>query len=182
MIRILIADDTNLIRQALKIHFQLEPNFDVVGIAENGKIALQLVAELNPDIVIMDLEMPEMDGIAATQIIRQFFPRTRVLIISSHQEKDYVQQSLRSGANGYFIKSTPAKELSKAIRLIYVQNVNIIPSVSKKNSYVILPNYLPSRNINQSKFYASFLASIKKLLQFIYQWIDRQKNLLFSKF
>ncbi|MGK7948139.1 MAG: response regulator [Xenococcaceae cyanobacterium] len=142
MIRILIADDANLIRQALNIYFKVESDLEIVGTAANGKTALKLVGELNPDIVLMDMEMPEMDGLTATQIIRKCFPQTKILVISGYNSQDYVAKALKAGANGYFIKSTPAEELSEAIRLIHEQDVKIIPARSSEKSYRVLPTSL----------------------------------------
>lgn len=139
MIRILIADDANLIRQALNIYFKVESDLEIIGTAANGKTALKMVGELNPDIVLMDMEMPEMDGLTATQIIRKCFPQTKILVISGYNSEDYVAKALKAGANGYFIKSTPAEELSEAIRLIHEQDVKIIPAQSSEKSYRILP-------------------------------------------
>ena len=150
MIRILIADDANLIRQALNIYFKLEPNLEIVGTAENGKTALKLTEELNPDIVLMDMEMPEMDGLTATQIISERFPETKVLMISSHNTQYYIDKALEVGANGYFIKSTPAEELSEAIKLIYEKDVRIIPTFSEEKPYLILPDSSVRTNNTES--------------------------------
>ncbi|MDJ0636867.1 MAG: response regulator [Xenococcaceae cyanobacterium MO_188.B29] len=150
MIRILIADDANLIRQALNIYFKLEPNLEIVGTAENGKTALKLVEELTPDIVLMDMEMPEMDGLTATQIISERFPKTKVLMISSHNTQYYIDKALEVGANGYFIKSTPAEELSEAIQLIYEKDVRIIPTFSEEEPYLILPDSSDSTKNTES--------------------------------
>ena len=150
MVRILIADDANLIRQALNIYFKTESDLEIVGTAENGKIALQLVEELNPDIVLMDMEMPEMDGLTATKLIYQLFPRTKVLIISSHNSQDYIDRALNVGANGYFIKNMPVEELSAAIKLIHQQNVRIIPAFSEDESYIVLPDSESHENQTES--------------------------------
>ncbi len=150
MIRILIADDANLIRQALNIYFKLEPNLEIVGTAENGKTALKLIEELNPDVVLMDMEMPEMDGLTATQIISERFPETKVLMISSHNTQYYIDKALEVGANGYFIKSTPAEELSEAIKLIYEKDVRIIPTFSEEKPYLILPDSSVRTNNTES--------------------------------
>ena len=150
MVRILIADDANLIRQALNIYFKSESDLEIIGTAENGKIALQLVEELNPDIVLMDMEMPEMDGLTATTIIRQLFPRTKVLIISSHNSQDYIDKALNAGANGYFIKNMPVEELSAAIKLIHKRNVRIIPTFSEDESYIVLQDSESRRNQTDS--------------------------------
>ena len=135
MLRILIVDDTNLIRQALNICFQSEPDLKIVGTARNGKEAISKIVKFNPDIVVMDIAMPEMDGLTATTIIREYILRTKVLILSSNSSQDYIEQALAAGASGYFIKSQPVDELLEAIRLIHHHDVQIIPDASGEKSY-----------------------------------------------
>ncbi len=170
-IRILIADDTNLIRKALTIYCEADPNLEVIGTAQNGNFALKSIRDSNPNIVLMDLEMPEMDGITATRIIEQFFSSVKVLIISSHNSQDYIDQALKAGASGYFIKTTPAKTLLKAIKLIHQQNVRIIPDISTQNAYKILPSSLVTESPNQSKFSwrAIILALTSKLKSYLHR-------------
>ena len=160
MIRILIADDANLIRQALNIYFEHESDLEIVGTAENGKTALDLVEKLKPDIVLMDMEMPEMNGLTATKIISQRFPRTKVLIISSHNSRDYIDKALYVGANGYFIKNMPVEELSAAIKLIHQENVQIVPTFSEGESYIVLPDSLS--NENHTKLSPELVLATKK--------------------
>ena len=163
MIRILIVDDANLIRQALTIYFELESDLEIVGIAENGKIALKLIEEFKPDIVLMDMEMPEMDGLTATEIIHQRFPQTKVLMISSHHSQEHIDKSLKAGANGYFIKNMPTEELLEAIKLIYKQDVTIIPMLSQEAGYTILQNsFSPTKS--KSRFASLPLPHLNKLL------------------
>ena len=116
MIRLLIAEHNNLIRQALKIHFQREVELEVVETGDNSQRALKLIEELNPDIVLMELEIPEMGGLTATKIIVQRFPGTKVLMMSSQESENYREQALKAGAQGYFVKSRPVEELSTAIK------------------------------------------------------------------
>ena len=181
-IRILIADDTNLIRKALTIYCEADPNLEVIGTAENGNFALKLIRELKPNIVLMDLEMPEMDGVTATRIMRQFFPSVKVLIISSHKSQNYIDQALKAGASGYFIKSTPAKTLLKAIKLIYEQNVRVIPDISTQNAYKILPSLLATESPNQSKSSCKplILVLISKLKSCINRCINLQRKIILS--
>lgn len=175
MIRILIVDDANLIRQALSIYFKPESDLEIVGIAENGKTALKLVEELNPDIVLMDMEMPEMDGVTATNIINQRFPNTKVLMMSSHHSQDYIDKALTAGANGYFIKHMPTKELSEAIKLIYKQDVTIMPILSTKEGYVVLHNTLPRQNQAKPKLFSFSLANIYKFLSSLNHQFNKKR-------
>ncbi|MGK7934846.1 MAG: response regulator [Xenococcaceae cyanobacterium] len=130
MIRILIADDEHLIRQILEIYLRLESDFEIVGIADNGQTALDLIEKLNPDIVLMDLEMPEMDGFTTTKIICQRFPQTKVLVLSSHSSQEYIYQAFVAGAQGYVLKSMPGEELSEAIKLVHEGYLQMTPKLS----------------------------------------------------
>ena len=119
MIRILLVDDQNIIWQGLQALFRNRPQLEMVGYATNGKDALQQVAILRPDIVLIDIEMPEMNGIVATQKICQQFPQSRVIIFSSHEDPIYAIQSLQAGAKGYLLKQTLFEDLEKAIELVH---------------------------------------------------------------
>jgi HlyD family secretion protein len=115
MIRILLVDDQFIIRQGLQAILQSKPDLKVVGTASDGNSAIEQIETLKPDIVLMDLEMPGMNGITATQKIREMFPQTKVLILSSHEDKAYVAQALKAGAEGYLLKDTLAEDLEGAI-------------------------------------------------------------------
>ncbi|MBE9035598.1 response regulator transcription factor [aff. Roholtiella sp. LEGE 12411] len=115
-IRLLIVDDQSLIRQGLKAILEQEPDLHVVGDAENGKVALELVAALQPDVVLMDIRMPEMDGRTATKLIVQNFPNVKVLVLSTFDDDSYLTGAMRAGAKGYLLKDMPSRELADAIR------------------------------------------------------------------
>ncbi|GAB4237142.1 MAG: hypothetical protein Kow0049_22670 [Stanieria sp.] len=117
-IKIIIVDDQELSCKLLQIALESEPDLEIIGIADNGKTALELIAQLHPNIVLIDIEMPGMNGITITQKISQSFPDTKVAIITSHNSKEYLNQSLKAGAKGYLLKDTPSKELADAIRFI----------------------------------------------------------------
>ena len=119
MIRILLVDDQNIVWQGLQALFKNRPQLDMVGYATNGEDALQQVAIHRPDIVLIDIEMPQMNGIIATQKICQQFPQTRVIIFSSHEDPIYAIQSLQAGAKGYLLKQTLFEDLEKAIELVH---------------------------------------------------------------
>jgi DNA-binding NarL/FixJ family response regulator len=115
-IRLLIVDDQSLIRQGLKAMLEQEPDLQVVGDAENGKAALEMVAALQPDVVLMDIRMPEMDGRTATKLITQNFPKVKVLVLSTFDDDSYLTGAMRAGAKGYLLKNMPSSELANAIR------------------------------------------------------------------
>ena len=119
MIRILLVDDQNIVRQGIQALLEPRPKLKVVGTAQDGNSAIEQVGTLMPDIVLMDLEMPGISGITATQKICQQFPKTKVLVLSSHENQEYVTQALQAGASGYLLKNTLAEELEQAIWSVY---------------------------------------------------------------
>jgi CheY-like chemotaxis protein len=104
MIRLLLVDDQLLVRQGLKVLLEVQADFAVVGEAENGQEAIAQVSRVCPDVVLMDVRMPELDGVSATQQILQQFPATKVLMLSTFDDDPYVIQALRCGAKGYLLK------------------------------------------------------------------------------
>ncbi len=128
-IAILIVDDQAMIREGLKALIQTEQDLEVVGTAVNGEDGIQQVDVCKPDIVLMDMEMPGMDGVSATKIICEKFPDVKILVLSTFDTQEYVAKSLSSGAMGYLLKGTPAKELTNAIRSVYLGYAQIGPGV-----------------------------------------------------
>ena len=115
MIRILLVDDQNIVRQGIKALLEPRPNLQVVGVAVSAKSAIELVNTLMPDIVLMDIEMPGISGIIATQQICQQFPKIKVLVLSSHENEECLIQALQAGAQGYLLKSSLLEDLEQAI-------------------------------------------------------------------
>jgi DNA-binding NarL/FixJ family response regulator len=132
MIRLLLVDDQSLICQGLKAMLTLEADLEVVGCADNGQIALDLVATLKPDVVLMDIRMPVMDGREATRLISQQFPDTKVLVLSTFDDDRDIAQSMRAGAKGYLLKDMPARELAEAIRLVERGYSQMAPGLMEK--------------------------------------------------
>lgn len=131
-IRILIVDDQKMIREGIKALIKTEEDFEVIGTADDGEDAIKQVENLQPHIVLMDMEMPGLDGVGATQVICQQFPDTKVLVLSTYDNQDYVTRSLGAGAMGYLLKGTPAKELIEAIRSVYRGYAQIGPGAFQK--------------------------------------------------
>jgi len=119
MIRLLLVDDQNLICVGLRAMLEVEPDLEIVGIAKNGETAIEQVAALQPDLVLMDIQMPVMDGRVATRAICEQFPDVKVIVLSTFDDNQYVIESLRAGAMGYLLKNMPSEELVQAIRLAY---------------------------------------------------------------
>lgn len=116
MIRLLIADDQALVRGAIASLLELERDLSVVGQAGTGDEAIAKAVELTPDVVLMDVEMPGMDGIAATALVRRRVPSCRVLIVTTFGRPGYLRRALQAGASGFVVKDTPAPQLAEAVR------------------------------------------------------------------
>ena len=132
MITILIVDYQNLIRQGLKALLELESDMKIVGEAENGQIAINLVRELQPNVILMDIRMPIMDGVAATKEINNQFPHCKILILTTFDDDEYVKAALQNGAMGYLLKDTPSEELAVAIRAVNKGYSQLGPGIVKK--------------------------------------------------
>lgn len=131
-IKVLLADDHTVVRQGIRSLLNAESDLEIVGEAENGRQAVHLVRTLAPDIVVMDIAMPQLNGLEATrQIIREGLS-TKVLVLSSYSDDDYVHQLTEAGAAGYLIKQTAATDLIKAIREAFKGNAFFSPSISKR--------------------------------------------------
>jgi two-component system, NarL family, response regulator LiaR len=132
MIRLLIADDHGVVRQGLRMFLSLDPDLEVVGEAENGEEALEMARELSPDVILMDLLMPVMDGIEATKAIRAELPEVEVIALTSVLEDASVTGAVRAGAIGYLLKDAHAEELHQAIRGAAEGRVQLAPEAAAK--------------------------------------------------
>jgi len=132
MIRILLVDDQVIIRQGLRSMLESNPDMEVIGEAENGQRAIAQISVLQPDVVLMDIRMPVMDGVAATQAIAQQYPQTRVLVLTTFDDDEYVAQSMRLGAKGYLLKDTEPEELAMAIRCVHKGHTQLGPGLFEK--------------------------------------------------
>jgi YesN/AraC family two-component response regulator len=135
MINILLVDDQALLCEVLKTWLDVEQDITVLGVAHDGQEAIAKVEEFQPDIVLMDIDMPQMDGLQATKIISQRFPKVRVIFLSGHDDDVYLGKSLRAGAKGYLLKNTTAEELVKKIRSVH-NNINLLESVQNDDSLI----------------------------------------------
>jgi DNA-binding NarL/FixJ family response regulator len=131
MIRLLLVDDQDLIRRGLRALLKSDTALEIVGEAADGQGAIAQTTALKPDVVLMDIRMPIMDGVAATQVICQRFPHTKVLILTTFGDETYVAQAMRSGASGYLLKDTPFEELTQAIRFVHKGYTQIGPGLGR---------------------------------------------------
>src|SRR5215475_11075859 len=129
-IRILLADDHQVVRQGFKMILSAQSDMEIVGEAGNGREAVERAEELRPDIVVMDVAMPELNGIEATRRLIEALPHTRVLALSMHKDNVYVREILRAGARGYLLKDSPAGDLVAAVRAVAAGEGYLSPAVS----------------------------------------------------
>jgi DNA-binding NarL/FixJ family response regulator len=129
-IRILIADDHGIVAEGLKSLAEAEADIEVVGIVADGREAVQHARESKPDVVIMDMSMPELNGADATRAILQNDPACRVIVLSMYAEREYVRRALKAGAMGYVVKRSAAKELVDAIRAVHAGQRYLSPRVA----------------------------------------------------
>jgi DNA-binding NarL/FixJ family response regulator len=131
-IQVLVADDQSLVRTGFRMILDAEPDIDVVGEAANGEQAVDGVKRLSPHVVLMDVRMPELDGIEATRRIRAAGSDARVLVLTTFDLDEYVYEALRAGASGFLLKDTPAEQLVDAVRVVAEGNGLLAPSVTRR--------------------------------------------------
>ncbi len=130
-IRVLLADDHALVRQGFRLILSAQPDIEIVGEAGTGRQTLELAEKLRPDVVVMDVAMPEMNGIEATRRLAGLAPRTRVLALSMHKDSVYVREILRAGARGYLLKDAIDRDLVAAVRAVAAGEGYLSPAVSE---------------------------------------------------
>jgi hemolysin D len=133
-IRILIADDQSSIRQMLYLSLKSESDFKIISRAANGQSAIAQIEAFHPDVALIDIEMPLMDGISATQIVKERFVNTKVIILSSCDDEEYIHKAFKAGAKGYLLKTTPIEEIASAIRYVQKGYLQLEPGIFEKYS------------------------------------------------
>ena len=162
-IRILLVDDRDFIRQMLRLSLKPESGLEIIGEAGNGQTAIAQTEALHPDIALIDVEMPVMDGLKATQIIKERFADTKVIILSSYVNGGYIEEALKAGAKGYLLKNTPSEEIVHAIRYVHKGYLQLGPGVSEeiKSTELVLAN--DNTLINNSQKSTAIAVSPKQI-------------------
>jgi DNA-binding NarL/FixJ family response regulator len=142
-LRIFLADDHTVMREGLKSLVNAQADMEVVGEADNGRTALQKAKELQPDVVIMDVSMPELNGIKVTEQLKRTCQKIKVLVLTAHDESGYLRQLLQVGASGYVLKKAAAEELINAIRAVAAGGVYLDPTLAGK----VVGGYVGSRRL-----------------------------------
>ncbi|NOH04634.1 MAG: response regulator transcription factor [Chloroflexi bacterium] len=151
MMKILLCDDQAVIRDGLEMLLNLEKDFQVVGSAQDGQEALELVAQKSPDLVLMDLKMPGMNGIEATREIRKKFPNIKILVLTTYDDDEWVFDAIRAGASGYLLKDTPRQKIVEAIRGTVEGKSFVDPAVAGKLLHQVASNQTQPASILKDK-------------------------------
>ncbi len=131
-ITVLLADDHTIVREGFRKMFEMEADFEVVGEAQDGRQAVALAIQLCPDVVLMDIAMPRLNGLEATRQLAKALPRTKVLILSAHNDDAYVENAIESGAAGFILKRSSAQDVAVAIRKVHQGETYFSPSISRR--------------------------------------------------
>ncbi len=160
-IRIILADDHQIVRQGLRTLLAAEPDMEVVAEADNGRTTLRLVQELKPQVVIMDISMPDLNGIEATRQISVESPGVKVVALSMHSDSLFVLNMLKAGASGYLLKDCALEELVKAIRTVVAQKTYLSPGVSD----IVIKDFVSSWSGTGSSAFSILTAREREVLQ-----------------
>jgi two-component system response regulator NreC len=160
-IRILLADDHRIVRQGLRILLEAEPDMEVIGEADNGRKVLKLAQELIPDVIIMDLSMPELNGIEATRQILSGAPEVKVVALSMHSDSLFVLNMIKAGASGYLLKDCALEELVKAIRTVVSHKTYLSPGISD----IVIRDFVTGWQTTNTSAFSVLSAREREVLQ-----------------
>ncbi len=163
-IKVLIADDHQIVRDGLRALLEKEPDLEVIATVEDGRSTVKMVEALQPDVVIMDVTMPELNGIESTRQITHDFPGVKVIALSMHDDRRFVINMLKAGASGYLIKDCAFKELTKAIHVVVKKGkVYLSPEISD----IVVNNYVTGPAGPESLIYAVLTPREREVLQLV---------------
>jgi NarL family two-component system response regulator LiaR len=146
-IRVMLVDDHEMVRRGLAVFLETVPEFELVGQAANGQEAITLCPEFKPDVILMDLMMPEVDGLEATRQIRNAHPEVQVVVLSTYKDHSLVQETLRAGATGYLLKNASMSNIAQAIHSAYNHEPALAPEVTQLLIEVATQAPIPSYNL-----------------------------------
>ncbi len=162
-IKVLIADDHQIVRESLRALLEKEPGFTVVGEAGEGRTTLRLTRELVPDVIIMDVAMPDLNGIEATRQVVAEFPEIKVIALSMHNDRRFVLNMLKAGARGYLLKDCASQHLIKAIRLVFANKTYISHEIAD----LVVKDYLATTSPTEGSSAELLTPREREVLQFI---------------
>lgn len=163
IIRVLLADDHRILREGIRALIEDQGDMEVVAEAEDGQATVKMVAQLQPDVVVMDIAMPLLNGLEATRQIRRDFPQVKVLILTMHENEEYIRQVLAAGALGYVLKDAAARDLLGAIRTVYQGEAVLSPAITR----LVIEDYLRWGDIRPEDATDGLTAREREILQLI---------------
>lgn len=140
MINVILIDDQQIIREGLKMLLSLDDDINIVAEGTDGSEALELIEKYNPDVLLMDIKMPIMNGVEATKLVKEKYPDIKILILTTFNDNDYIFDSLKNGANGYLLKDADSDEIIYAIKNVYKGNLLIHANIANKLTQVLNNN------------------------------------------
>jgi two-component system response regulator NreC len=162
-IKILLADDHQIVRDGLRTMIACHADMEVVAEAENGRTAVRRVKQLSPDVVIMDISMPDLNGIEATRQIIADAPRVKIIALSMHSDGHYVKELFKAGASGYLLKECAFEELANAIRTVAVDRIYLSPRIA----HVVINDYLNKVPMAPNSVFSVLTAREREVLQLL---------------
>ena len=163
IIKIFLADDHTIVRQGLAKLLEAEPNFEVIGEAEDGREAVNRVQKLLPDVVIMDIAMPMLNGIEATRQIKKMLPQIKIIILSMHSHDRYISELIGLGASGYLLKECAFEELVRAINTVMSKKKYLSPGISD----ILIDEYVKKTTTDKPTIYSKLTPREREILQLI---------------
>ncbi|MBA3806644.1 MAG: response regulator transcription factor [Acidobacteria bacterium] len=162
-LRMLLADDHEVLREGLKLLINSQPDMEVIAEASDGMSAWQQAKECRPDVVIMDVSMPRMDGAKATERLKRECPEVKVLALTAHEDKGYISRLVRAGASGYLLKVAAASELIKAIRVVAAGGIYLDPALADK----VVNNYMRQQSLKGEAQHGTLTAREEEVLRLV---------------
>lgn len=162
-IRVLLADDHTILRDGIRALLEDQDDIELIGEAEDGQTAVKMTAQLNPDIAILDIAMPLLNGLEATRQIKRDFPQVKVLILTMHENEEYIRQVLAAGALGYVLKDAAARDLLGAIRAVYKGEAVLSPAITR----LVIEDYLRWGDIRPDDATNGLTSREREVLQLI---------------
>ena len=175
-IRVIVADDHVIVRRGIVSLISLNPDFEVVGEASNGRIAVELALIEDPDVVLMDISMPELNGLDATRLIRKKLPDLKILVLSAFDNEEYVAETLQSGANGYLLKNVSPDDLYSAVKAVYEGMAFFSPKISKIMLDGYLKRTMPGTNIGGDNEFSAYVGPLTAREREILQLVAEGKS------
>jgi len=183
MIRVLIAEDQELIRQSLEIILGNKPDMKIVGVAGDGKKAVSLAKKLIPDIILMDIRMPEIDGVKCIKIIKEILPQIKIIVLTTFDDNEYVFNALKNGASGYLLKGLSSAELVSAIRTVFNGGALINPNIAVKVVEFFHESYNVEHKINVDELELNNLSKNElKIMKLISRGMSNKEIATYASF